>query len=271
MSVVQPDVSEIVQHLIASPKLDREPYARPNLYIFRPRHLIMARAIERHLEGRREAIADIGCHNGFFLRLSVELGFRRLVAVDYFELPPQESFLEGVGGVEFVKTNFNSDRFLNAVPDQSMDCVVSTEVLEHIYHYPLGYLQECWRVIRPGGLLLLSTPNPCTLVNAWRLAAGSTTSWGGVDFARTPKISNSNDPLAVWDIHFREYSPMELDEIVASLPGVQVVEKGFIATGIAPNSSLKKRLAKSLQSVFGLDRRRAFSTTQFQILRRGSS
>ncbi|MBV8832105.1 MAG: class I SAM-dependent methyltransferase [Hyphomicrobiales bacterium] len=36
------------------------------------------------------------------------------------------------------------------------DCVLSTQVLEHVEN-PKGYLDECYRVLRPGGYLILTT------------------------------------------------------------------------------------------------------------------
>src|SRR5687767_9206301 len=39
----------------------------------------------------------------------------------------------------------------------SVDAVLSTEVLEHVED-PQTYLSECFRVLRPGGRMLLSTP-----------------------------------------------------------------------------------------------------------------
>jgi SAM-dependent methyltransferase len=42
------------------------------------------------------------------------------------------------------------------LPDGSVDAVVSTQVLEHVAD-PRDYLEECYRVLRPGGRLLLST------------------------------------------------------------------------------------------------------------------
>ena len=55
--------------------------------------------------------------------------------------------------------------------EESFDAVVSTQVLEHVVD-PAGYLAECFRVLRPGGAMLLSThgvfvyhPDP---VDYWR-------------------------------------------------------------------------------------------------------
>jgi SAM-dependent methyltransferase len=56
-------------------------------------------------------------------------------------------------------------------PDASFDAVISTQVLEHVLD-PRVYLAECFRVLRPGGRMLLSThgimvyhPDP---VDLWR-------------------------------------------------------------------------------------------------------
>jgi len=55
--------------------------------------------------------------------------------------------------------------------DESVDAVMSTQVLEHVEN-PAVYLSECFRVLRPGGRLLVSThgifiyhPDP---VDYWR-------------------------------------------------------------------------------------------------------
>lgn len=42
------------------------------------------------------------------------------------------------------------------MPSASFDAVLSTQVLEHVTD-PLLYMEECFRVLRPGGRLLLST------------------------------------------------------------------------------------------------------------------
>ena len=43
--------------------------------------------------------------------------------------------------------------------DERFSAVVAGELIEHLFH-PLMFLCECNRVLRPGGRLVLSTPNP---------------------------------------------------------------------------------------------------------------
>lgn len=47
------------------------------------------------------------------------------------------------------------------VPDATVDVVVTLQVVEHLWDQP-GFLDECARVLRPGGRLHCSTPNRLT-------------------------------------------------------------------------------------------------------------
>lgn len=47
------------------------------------------------------------------------------------------------------------------VAGNSIDTVVSLQVIEHVWDHP-QFIAECARVLRPGGLLVLSTPNRLT-------------------------------------------------------------------------------------------------------------
>ena len=42
--------------------------------------------------------------------------------------------------------------------EASFDRIVATEILEHLAS-PALFLSECWRVLRPGGVLHVTTPN----------------------------------------------------------------------------------------------------------------
>jgi SAM-dependent methyltransferase len=255
--------------LLRSPALDHDPWSRPNLQTFRPRHEALWRALDRHLEAPRTTIADVGCHNGFFLRLARELGFTQFIAVDYFPLPRDRSFLTGLEGVRFLRENFNRDGFLSELESASVDTVVSTEVLEHLYHHPAGYLAEVWRVLRAGGLLLLSTPNPGTLAKAIRSLRGIPVTWGDLEFARTPKVvPGTGEPLAVWDIHFREYQPRDVLTLLGDLPGARVLESGFLVNAPSLGSSAPAQLAKSMLWSLGLGHVRVLAATQYHVVRK---
>ena len=47
------------------------------------------------------------------------------------------------------------------MPDSALDVVVNFQVIEHLWDQP-QFITECLRVLRPGGSLLISTPNRIT-------------------------------------------------------------------------------------------------------------
>lgn len=78
-----------------------------------------------------------------------------------------------VSGVEFDPVAVNLARKLGvdarlgsleevAFPDASFDSVVSSHLLEHLPN-PRAHFEECYRILRPGGRLVLTTPNASSL------------------------------------------------------------------------------------------------------------
>jgi 2-polyprenyl-3-methyl-5-hydroxy-6-metoxy-1,4-benzoquinol methylase len=98
------------------------------------------------------------------------------------------------------------------LPSESFDVVLLTEVLEHLRDYPLKALVETRRLLRPGGLLVITTPNAASLQNRARLLLGRSV----------------HSPLRDWMFglpharHAREYTQSELRELVADA-GLEVV------------------------------------------------
>ncbi|MGC1403765.1 MAG: class I SAM-dependent methyltransferase, partial [Thermodesulfobacteriota bacterium] len=57
-------------------------------------------------------------------------------------------------------------------PDQSFDAVLATEIIEHLPFNPYHLLREAFRVLKPKGRIILSTPNLPKLDNLLRFARG---------------------------------------------------------------------------------------------------
>jgi SAM-dependent methyltransferase len=56
------------------------------------------------------------------------------------------------------------DMTKSSLPDAAFDCVTAVEVLEHVED-DQGFVAEVFRVLRPGGLFLMTTPNGDSVVN----------------------------------------------------------------------------------------------------------
>lgn len=99
-----------------------------------------------------KAVGDFGC--GFyadFMR-SILNELDRAVLVD-FALAPDLKVHPKVTAFEGVLPDA-----LSQVPSGSLDVVLCISVLEHLWN-PLAVLQQCLRLVRPGGLCLFNVPS----------------------------------------------------------------------------------------------------------------
>lgn len=101
-------------------------------------------------------ILDIGCWNWHFLHELLLLWYKNLNWCDWF--------LENKKIEEFA--NFKQCNLNEELPykDASFDCVILTEVIEHL-EYPNLLLNEIHRILKPNWILILSTPNIFSLVS----------------------------------------------------------------------------------------------------------
>ncbi|MDA2916157.1 class I SAM-dependent methyltransferase [Nitrospinae bacterium AH_259_B05_G02_I21] len=97
-------------------------------------------------------LLDVGCGFGFFLE-AVRQDFRHVCGVEISE--PQRVLALETLGLKVPKGDATSIPF----GDESVDVVTILDVLEHLPN-PRAGLQEAKRVLTPGGLLVIATPNP---------------------------------------------------------------------------------------------------------------
>jgi len=159
--------------------------------------------------------------------------FATMVCCAKRHLPPGATVLDignspGFLGYAFFKAGFEvsglnlSDAWLDAYPKPEMaaifsvvscdiessalpfsngafDAILFTEVLEHIaIKNPRDILPELRRVLKPGGIILFSTPNVCNLSNVVALLTGVNIFWPVNMFYGST------------DRHNREFSPNEV-------------------------------------------------------------
>ena len=96
-------------------------------------------------------VLDVGCGSGVALARMRELGWQ----VQGVEVDPGGVEAARARGVPVCSGRLEDQQF----PEASFDAVHSAHVLEHV-HDPSGLVRECSRVLKPGGLLVLLTPNP---------------------------------------------------------------------------------------------------------------
>ena len=121
-------------------------------YWFR-RHEVVYRHCAPLCAGRD--VLEAGCGEGYGADL-LATGAARVVAVDY-----------DAATVAHVRTRYPAVEVMAAnlaslpMADSTVDVVANFQVIEHLWDQP-QFITECLRVVRPGGLLLISTPNRIT-------------------------------------------------------------------------------------------------------------
>jgi SAM-dependent methyltransferase len=117
------------------------------------RHVVAYQFAAERVNGAR--VLDAGCGEGYGTDILAHAA-SSVVGVD-LELPVVRRAIERYPRAQFRAGDIAALPFENA----SFDAVVSLQVIEHVGD-PARLLQECARVLRPGGTLILSTPNRLT-------------------------------------------------------------------------------------------------------------
>ncbi len=114
-------------------------------------------------------ILDVGCSTGEVAKFFIDMG-NEVCGIDVCEDALKEAERKGV------KTKIHDCEEPLPYGSEIFDVVYAGQILEHIYDTE-GFLKECRRVLKKGGLLILSTPNIASLPSRLRLLFGLYPKW----------------------------------------------------------------------------------------------
>jgi SAM-dependent methyltransferase len=162
-----PDAAALSAH--ASPPLvltgERTLPGIPDERYWFERHVVAYTLAADHVRAQRAAAAgptvlDAGCGEGYGLAMLADAGAARVIGADLDAATvahARRTYAAGDPRIEVVAAELMS---LPLAADE-VDLTVSFQVIEHLHDIP-GYLRSLRRVTRPGGEVLLATPNRLT-------------------------------------------------------------------------------------------------------------
>ncbi|MFN3839743.1 MAG: class I SAM-dependent methyltransferase [Cyclobacteriaceae bacterium] len=118
-----------------------------------PIHQRLFKAYVAALDYVHGEVLEIGCGEGRGVELLLQKA-SRFTAVDKID-QALATLRQKFPQADFIAMNLPP---LTGLPDNHFDCVISFQVIEHIKDDRL-FLQEVNRVLKPGGMALITTPN----------------------------------------------------------------------------------------------------------------
>ncbi len=168
------------------------------------RELVRSR-IEPYLEWIREVnagslespVLDIGCGRGEWLELLQE---QQLLGrgIDLNHI-----FIEACRGQGLDVTEGDAIEIMRTLPDNSFGAITSMHLVEHLsYEVMITLIDQARRILKPGGLLLLETPNPENIVV------------GSYSFYMDPTHKNPIPPESLrWTVEARGFKTARIERL----------------------------------------------------------
>jgi len=190
------------------------------------------------------SVLDIGCHRCAQLLVFKKHGVNDLEGIDiepcekamWLKEPKNFDIYWGnePGKIKFHV--FDVDQENLSYDTNSKSIIIFNQVIEHL-HNPFRVMSEISRVLKPGGLVMIGTPNVANLKNRILLLFGKSNYWSLENFLKF------RDSTQKFNGHIREYTMEELEEF-CKMYGLKIIDKSFIASQIKSNFPKSKIIYK---------------------------
>jgi SAM-dependent methyltransferase len=162
--------------------------------------------------GKTGRVLELGAYMQMTPALGCVLGYREVRGGYYGPLGRTDTKTASVSGKVVFRCevdHFDAERDRFPYPDNSFDCVLACEIIEHLLHDPMHMLLEIQRVLVDGGTMVLTTPNTASFTSVAKV----------LEFKGNPQLfaqyPNPQGADADKEIpHVREYIPWELADAV---------------------------------------------------------
>ncbi|MDI6701323.1 MAG: methyltransferase domain-containing protein [bacterium] len=145
-------------------------------------------------------IVDVGIAGGMFPFLLHKLGLN-VIGLDWGGISSQEELEKMHPGVKVYACHYEKEKW---PLDNSVDVVTHLDVIEHVHPPQQFMFQEIMRILKPGGILIVSTPNLASLrKRIWLLR-------GKHPVGQLKEFFESNPFVE----HIREFTVNEVSQIV---------------------------------------------------------
>ena len=155
-------------------------------------------------------VLDLGCGDGDYAKRLKDLEFEVIAGdIDHNRFKYHKE-------IEFKHCDITKEM---PFPDNTFDYVLLMEVVEHLRN-PYTVLPEINRIIKPKGIMILSTPNILNLKSRFRFLFE-----GAYDYFREPPLDQVKNPKEIiFNLHLVPYRYHELEYLLSAV--------GFKISGI---------------------------------------
>ncbi|MBF0387020.1 MAG: methyltransferase domain-containing protein [Candidatus Omnitrophica bacterium] len=165
------------------------------------RNYLLEQVVAVVVSGPQGKVLDLGCGNGRTGKMIADRGF----PVEACDMDSDRFEFHNV--IPFRQGNLDSRL---PYDDQTFDCVILMEVIEHVYN-PGFVIGEISRILKPGGRLVLSTPNILNISSRLRFLFE-----GSFDFFREPTLDYAKCfPVAIQNMHVIPWRYQDLEYLLA--------------------------------------------------------